>query len=346
MRHVLILVLALLGLIDTSFLIYESFQVEPLCSTLLANWGVASCSKVTSSQYGWIEGIPISVLGWGSYLAFFHLSLQALIRREALHKVLIVAFLGFLFSLYLIFVQAFFLETWCFFCLISASLVSLIFLLAVVDSFVFVRVRRVSLKKSFYPALKVFIFYMLLSLALFEMGRGRFFYEAFLTQEESKNENIALVFKALKIESEEFSAKETDEKKHSPWSKLPGESETRDIEALFAGKPISSTEVNELILSLLAKTKDSMLLRRAAFEYLILLEEAEERKVAVQELFETLLSNKPNESLSEESAGKLENFVADDVLSYIEWRKQAVSTNDSFAENIQALFVKHQAKFP
>lgn len=94
-----------------------------------------TCDPVIHSPYSFFFGIRVEVLGMAYYgsviilhailLAFSGLALPVLSLG-----MLAATAAAFLFSLYLTFVQAFLLKIWCTWCLFSASLCTLIFLLA------------------------------------------------------------------------------------------------------------------------------------------------------------------------------------------------------------------------
>ncbi len=90
------------------------------------------CELVTHSTYSKILGIPVEALGmlYYAFVAVFHAG--AILRPEivsplAAHVSLGVSAAAFLFSMYLISIQAFVLRQWCTWCLISASFCVLIF---------------------------------------------------------------------------------------------------------------------------------------------------------------------------------------------------------------------------
>ena len=94
----------------------------------------ASCDLVTHSTYSKIFGIPVELLGM-VYYAFVALSHGfALASFTVIPHVLIIGMLAvsafaFLFSMYLVSIQAFVLKQWCTWCLISASFCVLIFVI-------------------------------------------------------------------------------------------------------------------------------------------------------------------------------------------------------------------------
>lgn len=120
-----------------------------LCGLLLANYirttkkapGTlvcpleGSCEEVVSSSYSKLIGLPVENMGILYYLltliaylgfAFFPNSLPF----YSSYIMLGVGFTAFLFSFYLTVIQSFFLKHWCTWCLFSAGISTIIFILA------------------------------------------------------------------------------------------------------------------------------------------------------------------------------------------------------------------------
>ena len=91
-----------------------------------------SCDIVNRSEYSSIMGIPVAGIGFVGYGFLLALSTYLHARIETPNRLLGAALAGLAFALYLTYVEAFVLETWCILCLISLVLISLISLLAIV----------------------------------------------------------------------------------------------------------------------------------------------------------------------------------------------------------------------
>jgi uncharacterized membrane protein len=87
---------------------------------------------VNRSEYSRIFGIPVAAIGIAGYAALFVLSTFWKSRTETPNRLLGAAIAGLAFALYLTYVEAYVLETWCILCLTSLVLISLISLCAVV----------------------------------------------------------------------------------------------------------------------------------------------------------------------------------------------------------------------
>src|SRR3954447_9166070 len=96
-----------------------------------------SCDIVNRSEYSEAEGIPVAAIGILGYAALFLLSTLWRSRAETPNRLLLGALAGFCFALYLTYIEAYELRTWCILCLASQCLIFLIMLFAGI-----VRLRR------------------------------------------------------------------------------------------------------------------------------------------------------------------------------------------------------------
>ena len=90
-----------------------------------------SCDIVNRSEYSTIEGIPVAGIGVAGYAALFVLATFWRVRDETPNQLLGAAIAGLAFALYLTYIEAYELMTWCILCLISLVLISLISILAI-----------------------------------------------------------------------------------------------------------------------------------------------------------------------------------------------------------------------
>ena len=91
-----------------------------------------SCDIVNRSEYSTIQGIPVAGIGVAGYAVLFVLATFWKSRAETPNRLLGAALAGLAFALYLTYVEAYELMTWCILCLISLALISLISVLSVV----------------------------------------------------------------------------------------------------------------------------------------------------------------------------------------------------------------------
>lgn len=123
------ILLSVLGLLISLYLtyIYTSGQVAICLSG-------SGCDTVQQSPYAWIMGIPIPTLGAGAYLLLIGLGWLALRMEERQESWLLaffgVSLVGLLFSAYLTYVELFVIHAICSWCVISAVIQLLVFILA------------------------------------------------------------------------------------------------------------------------------------------------------------------------------------------------------------------------
>jgi vitamin-K-epoxide reductase (warfarin-sensitive) len=90
-----------------------------------------SCDIVNRSEYSTLLGIPVAGIGVAGYGALFALATFLSSRRETPNRLLGAAIAGLVFALYLTYIEAYELMTWCILCLISLALISLITVFAI-----------------------------------------------------------------------------------------------------------------------------------------------------------------------------------------------------------------------
>lgn len=88
-----------------------------------------NCDIVNRSEYSSILGIPVAAIGVAGYGMLFVLSAFRQGHRETSTQLFGAAIAGLAFALYLTYIEAYTLETWCILCLSSLALISLITIL-------------------------------------------------------------------------------------------------------------------------------------------------------------------------------------------------------------------------
>ncbi|MCC6499666.1 MAG: vitamin K epoxide reductase family protein [Anaerolineales bacterium] len=123
--------LTIIGLLVSIYMtIYKITSNDNMCI------GSKDCSVVNASRYSEVNGIPVAVIGMAGYLAL--LAVQWLERKPGFiqqNGAMIffgLAVTGFLFTVYLVFVEVALLKAYCPFCITSQVAMTLIFILAVV----------------------------------------------------------------------------------------------------------------------------------------------------------------------------------------------------------------------
>jgi len=130
MARMAIAILALIGVFDAAYLsMYKLGFINGLTCT------VGSCEQVQNSPQAALFGIPVSVLGLGAYVTLLALALAGLQPRfeqdrRVATAITAISAVGVVFSAYLTYVEARVIYMWCQYCVISAILITLIFLLS------------------------------------------------------------------------------------------------------------------------------------------------------------------------------------------------------------------------
>jgi vitamin-K-epoxide reductase (warfarin-sensitive) len=118
----LLLILAILGIVVSSLALREHYRTygDSPCS-INERW---DCGVVNHSSYAMLAGIPVATIGIAGYIL-----MAALAFLRAYRLLLVAAFAGLAFSLYLANIEAHVLGVWCVYCVISLGIISLMSLL-------------------------------------------------------------------------------------------------------------------------------------------------------------------------------------------------------------------------
>lgn len=125
-----IAVLALVGIFVSAYLsLYHLGGIGTL------QCGFGGCDLVQASEYAYFLGLPVALWGLGGYATIFGVAMAGLQPRWAEHRPIALALLGLsaialVVSAYLTYLEAAVIHAWCQWCVVSAILVALIFLLS------------------------------------------------------------------------------------------------------------------------------------------------------------------------------------------------------------------------
>ena len=111
-------VISLLGLADATYLTIEHVTGQSVRCTI-----IAGCSEVLSSKYAVVGGFPLAMIGAAAYFSVFSLATLAAFGyrfARTLLNLLVAAML--LVSLWLVYLQAFVIRSFCQYCLFSAAI--------------------------------------------------------------------------------------------------------------------------------------------------------------------------------------------------------------------------------
>ena len=132
-KRMVIAALALVGVFVALYLtLYKVGAIGELSCT------VGSCTTVQSSKWATFLGLPVAAWGVGFYLSVLAVTLIGLQERFADSKpislfLVVSSGIGVAFSLWLTYLEAFVIKAWCQWCVVSAILVTCIFIASLLD---------------------------------------------------------------------------------------------------------------------------------------------------------------------------------------------------------------------
>ena len=132
--YIILIFTSFAGFLLSLYIYHKKREKKPMVCPLKSD-----CNAVINSQFSSFFGIPLEILGliYYSTIAITYgtfLALPNLISSNLLFVTLSLTTIGFFFSIYLIFIQAFAIKQWCVWCLTSASLCGVIFLTTILGS--------------------------------------------------------------------------------------------------------------------------------------------------------------------------------------------------------------------
>ena len=123
--------LTIIGLLVSIYMtIYKFTNNESMCI------GSSGCSEVNASRYSEINGIPVAVLGVIGYAAILALLFleqrPGFIQEDGSMLFFGISLIGFLFTLYLIYLEIALIKAYCPFCLVSQAVMIVLFIISVI----------------------------------------------------------------------------------------------------------------------------------------------------------------------------------------------------------------------
>lgn len=116
LHYIILTILNAIAIPATAFLVYLHYQPE---ASTVCNLGAAlNCDIVNKSIYAEIFGIPVAILGLITYLILLFFSIRGFFRnqKKLIPYLTLFTLGGVVFSLYLTYIEAFVLKTYCVFC--------------------------------------------------------------------------------------------------------------------------------------------------------------------------------------------------------------------------------------
>jgi uncharacterized membrane protein len=118
-------IVALGGVADAVYLTVHHYTGEQVPCSI-----VAGCEQVLTSSYAEIFGIPLALFGAAAYFVAFSLAILAAFGNRLMWRLFgVQVVLMALFTAWLIYLQAFVIQAFCQFCLISAAITFTLFVI-------------------------------------------------------------------------------------------------------------------------------------------------------------------------------------------------------------------------
>lgn len=124
-------ILVVIGLLVSVYMtVYKVTSNDALCL------GSGDCSTVNASRYSEVYGIPVATVGIAGYFAILLLHWyerrDKFFEKNGLMLIFGLALAGFLFTVYLIYVEFAILRAFCPFCLTSQAAMTVIFMISMI----------------------------------------------------------------------------------------------------------------------------------------------------------------------------------------------------------------------
>ncbi len=124
-------VIALIGLADAVYLTIKHYTGETVPCSL-----VEGCEQVLTSAYAEIGGVPLAIFGAAAYFAAFSLAILTAFGNRSMWKIFgVQVALMAIFTAWLVYLQAFVIEAFCQFCLVSAAVTLALFAIFLISKF-------------------------------------------------------------------------------------------------------------------------------------------------------------------------------------------------------------------
>lgn len=122
---------AIVGAIDAIYLSWIKFSHnETLCAP-----GLGDCFTVNTSRYSEIYGIPIALFGLAAFLFIIAILLGesrcSFLQENGSLLLFGVSLIGVLYSTYLTYLEAYIILAWCPYCVLSATMITIIFITSI-----------------------------------------------------------------------------------------------------------------------------------------------------------------------------------------------------------------------
>lgn len=125
---VFFILISFIGFLDSFYLTIQHFR-----QGIVPCYVFEGCDEVLSSKYASIYGVPVSLIGVVYYLTNFLLAVFYFDtkNKKVIQLLRILPLLGFLATILFVYLQAFVIKSFCFYCVVSAILSTALFILSI-----------------------------------------------------------------------------------------------------------------------------------------------------------------------------------------------------------------------
>ncbi len=126
------LIAAIIGALDSTYLAWIKLtHNETLCAP-----GLGDCFTVNTSRYAELFGIPIALFGLATYVAIIAILLLekriGFLKENGTLALFGIGLVGVLYSAYLSYLEEFVLHAWCPYCILSAVMITIVFIVSII----------------------------------------------------------------------------------------------------------------------------------------------------------------------------------------------------------------------
>lgn len=127
-----VLAIGIIGLLDSGYLTYGHYGNQGLACPAVKE--VNSCEIVATSSYSTILGVPLSLLGLGFYILIIVIGLVSFKEKYqfVLNFIIPLALVAWIFSFRLTYLQMFVIKSFCYYCLLSALLSTILLVIGII----------------------------------------------------------------------------------------------------------------------------------------------------------------------------------------------------------------------
>jgi uncharacterized membrane protein len=125
------LIAAIIGALDATYLTWIKLSHnETQCAP-----GLGDCFTVNTSRYSELFGIPVAIFGLATYLLIIAILLlksrSEFLRENGTMAIFGISLIGVIYSAYLSYLEEYVIHAWCPYCVVSAIMITIIFVLSV-----------------------------------------------------------------------------------------------------------------------------------------------------------------------------------------------------------------------